>query len=338
MAEIRRYWFVHHMRSEQNSHVLLFRDGRLVKAGRGLSFWFLPMVASIAEVPVDDRELNFLFHGHSSDHQAVVVQGTVSWRVTHAELLAQRLDFTLDLASGRYKREPLEQVAGLLTNLAQSFAEACTASEPVRGLLEAGVGPIRDAVAAGFHANTSLRDMGIEATAIHVASVRPSSDVERALQTPARELIQQRADQATFERRATAVENERAIAENELHNRIELAKREEALIDQRGLNSRREAQEAAGAGLIVTRGDAEQALIAAEAESSSLALVEKARVDAEHARMDIYRDLPQGVIMGLAAQRLAENLTHIDHLNISPELLGPLLTSLVSAGTDKLRG
>ena len=56
--------------------------------------------------------------------------------------------------------------------------------------------------------------------------MRPEPDVERALQTPARELVQQEADRATFERRALAVDSERAIAENELANQIELATRE----------------------------------------------------------------------------------------------------------------
>ena len=41
-----------------------------------------------------------------------------------------------------------------------------------------------------------------------------------------------RADEAAFARRAMAVEKERAIQENELQNRIELAKKEEGLIEQ----------------------------------------------------------------------------------------------------------
>jgi hypothetical protein len=337
MAEIRKYWLVRHLRSEQNAHVLVYRGGKLVTAGRGLAFWFLPMKASIAEVPVDDRELSFLFHGTSSDHQETVVQGTLTWRVTHPELLAQRVEFTVDLDTGRYRREPLEQVAGLLTNLAQRFAEACTAGASIRGLIESGVTPLRDRIEAGFAAETALGEMGIAVGTVHVASVRPSSDLEKALQTPARESIQQGADQATFGRRASAVEQERAIAENELKNRIELARQEIALIDQRGVNGRREAEEAAVASLIVSEGESERTLVTARGEAESITLVEKSNVDAERARIDIYRDLPQGVMMGLAARDLAANLTSIEHLSVSPELLGPLLTQLVAAGTDKLR-
>jgi hypothetical protein len=66
--------------------------------------------------------------------------------------------------------------------------------------------------------------------------------VEKALRTPAREQIQRNADRATCERRGLAVERERAIAENELQNQIELARREEQVVAQRGANARRQAE------------------------------------------------------------------------------------------------
>ena len=80
-----------------------------------------------------------------------------------------------------------------------------------------------------------------------MVAVRPEPEVEKALRTPTRERVQQEADKATFERRAVAVERERAIGENELQTQIELARREEQLVIQRGVNTRREAEEAAAA-------------------------------------------------------------------------------------------
>ena len=71
-----------------------------------------------------------------------------------------------------------------------------------------------------------------------VRSVRAEADMEKFLQTPAREQAQTEADKSTFERRALAVERERAIAENELANRIELAVREQELVTQEGTNAR----------------------------------------------------------------------------------------------------
>jgi hypothetical protein len=138
--------------------------------------------------------------------------------------------------------------------------------------------------------------------------------LERALQTPTFEGLQQKADEAVFERRALAVEKERAIAENELHNKTELARREQELI----------AQEAANAGNRA-EGTRDAMQIAADGEASRVRTVEQARADMEQARMAIYRDLSSHVLLGLAARELAGKLTKIDHLNVTPDLLATVL-------------
>lgn len=53
---------------------------------------------------------------------------------------------------------------------------------------------------------------------IRFALLRPEPEVERALQLPAREQVQQEADKATFERRALAVERA-AVGENNWRTR-----------------------------------------------------------------------------------------------------------------------
>src|SRR6185295_3993841 len=78
MAKISSLLFFRHVRGEPTSHVLFFKDGKLKKSGRGLSFWFYPLDTNLAEVPLDDREIPFLFHGHSSDFQDVTVQGVIT--------------------------------------------------------------------------------------------------------------------------------------------------------------------------------------------------------------------------------------------------------------------
>lgn len=336
MAQIHCYPFLRHVRSEPSSHILYYRRGRLVKSGRGLAFWFHPLSAAIAEVPVDDREQTFLFTGRSEDFQEVVVQGAITYRVTDPEVLAARVDFSLDLDRGVYRKEPLEQLAALVTQLAQQFALETIAKDPLRTTLTEGVGEIRERIQAGFEANQELRQMGVEVVAVRVASASPASEVEKALQTPSREAIQQQADQATFERRALAVEKERAIAENELQNQIELARREETLISQRGQNEQRRALEEAEMRRIEAESAAERARLAAASQAEGIRAVEAARVEAEREKMKIYQRLPTAVLFGLAAQQLAGKLETIEHLNLSPDALGPLLTSLMSAGARKL--
>ena len=47
-------------------------------------------------------------------------------------------------------------------------------------------------------------------------------------------------------------------------------------------------------------------------------------------------DLPQEILMGLAAREFAGKLTAIEHLNVTPDLLGNLLGDLARAGTRHL--
>jgi hypothetical protein len=169
--------------------------------------------------------------------------------------------------------------------------------------------------------------------------VAPEPEIERALEAPVRERLQQAADEAGFERRALAVAKERAIQDNELQNQIELAKREEALIRQRGVNEQRRLEDEASAARIASETKAQVAKVeaASEAERDALrartraeatALVERARVEAEAARMAIYRDMPQAVLLGLAAQEAASKLSSIEHVRIEPDSLKHLAQGL----------
>jgi regulator of protease activity HflC (stomatin/prohibitin superfamily) len=336
MAEITRLPFVHHLRADSSSHVLQYRKGELRRSGRGLAFWFHPLSNSLAEVPVDDRDVSLLFHGRSADFQDVTVQGLLTYRVARPELVAERVDFTIDPGYGTYRRQPLEAITVVLTGLAQEHAWSYVATTPLREVLTDGPVRIRERVEAALGADASVAGMGIAIVSVRISSVAPTPDLEKALEAPAREKIQQSADEATFERRALAVEKERAIQENELQNQIELARRQEQLIAQQGQNVRRQTIDKADAKRIATETSAEFSRIEASAQADAVRVVEGARAEAERARMDVYKAVPPATLLGLAARRLAGKLERIDHLNVSPEMLGPMLLDLLHAGTRSL--
>jgi regulator of protease activity HflC (stomatin/prohibitin superfamily) len=347
MADIRNFLIARHLRADASMHVLHYRGARLVRQGRGLAFWFLPMSASIAEVPVDDRELSILFHARSSDFQDVTAQGIVTYRIVEPATLADRIDFTIDLASGAYLKQPLDRIGLHVTELARQHAAGWIGATPIRSVLTEGPALIREKVEHGLAEDAGLGAMGLAIASVRISSVKPTPDVEKALAAPTREHIQQLSDEAAFARRALAVDKERAIQENELANQIELAKREEQLIAQRGQNARRQSVEQAEAERIASdaaaarlgvkaASDASQALVMGEATSKSIRLVEGARVDVERARMEVMSAVPSSVLLALAAQQLAGKLQRIEHLNLSPDALGPMLQSLIGAGTRRL--
>jgi regulator of protease activity HflC (stomatin/prohibitin superfamily) len=336
MAEIRKFPIWRHLRGDPNFHVLRFRRGVLCESARGPSFWFHPMNASIVEVPMDDRELPFLYHARSRDFQDVTVQGVISFRVTEPEKLAERVDFSIDLATGLLKEQPMDKLAALVTELAQQSTWDYLVHTELVEILEHGFEEIRTRIGTALDRDESLESMGLEIVAVRIAAVRPEPEVEKALRTPTRESIQQHADEATFQRRALAVEKERAIQENELQNQIELSRREAALIEQQGQNERNRAREHAQASLIKAESRAEQSTVEARAKADNIESIEQARVNAESQRMNIYRDFPSEMLLGLAADKLAGKLQRIEHLNLTPDLLGGMLTRLMHAGTDRL--
>jgi regulator of protease activity HflC (stomatin/prohibitin superfamily) len=328
MADITTLPLVRHLRAEPTSHVLRYRRGRLAAEGPGLAFWFRPISAAVAEVPLDDRELPFLFRARSRDFQALTVQGVITFRVADPGRLARRVDFTVDLDSGRWTEAPLEQVSGLLTQLAQQFVIDELVALDLRAILADGVAPIRDRIAAGLADEPALAELGLEVVAVRVAAVAPSAEMEKALQQPSREAIQQQADQATFQRRAIAVDSERAISENELANRIELARREEELVARTGANERRRAEEDAAAAKVAAEAEDERERLAARRKADAIDLVEQARLRAERERAEINAAVPPQVLLALALQELAGQLPKVDHLTITPDLLAPALSRL----------
>ena len=336
MSYIKRYPGICHLRAQPTSHVIRYRKGKTTYSGRGGTFWFRPLNAAVAEVPVEDREQTFLFTGRTDDFQDVAVSGTITYRVADPELAARRIDFTIDLKRGVFLKEPLERLAQMVTQTAQQLALDWIAHRPLADVLRMSVQDLRPLLIEGLANDASLADVGLEVGAVRVTRVNPNPDLEKALQAPTRERMQQVADEATFQRRALAVEKERAIAEAELNNRVELAKREEQLIEQEGANTKHRAADEAQAKLIEAEAQAERAKLGAEAEAEGIVLVEAAQVKGEQDRINIYRDLPNQVMMGLATRELAANLGKIDHLNLGSDGIAALLQNLMTAGTKRL--
>jgi regulator of protease activity HflC (stomatin/prohibitin superfamily) len=321
VAQLKQYGVFRQLRSEASAHIQLYKNGRLRKSGRGLAFWFVADGASIAETPMDDRDLPFLFNSRSKDFQEITVQGMIGWRVADAEKLASRIDFSIDLAKGVHLGQPMDQIATLFTGLARQLSVGYLAGLDVGALLAAGVQPLNEGMTQGLVGAEQLAAMGLQVVSVRVADISPTTELKRALQTPTFERLQQQADEATFERRALAVDKERAIAENELRNKIELARREKELIEREDENARNRATAEAAAKKINN---------AAEAEA--IRTVEQARTDMERARMAVYVDLPPAVLMGLAARDFAARLQSIEHLNVTPDLASLIGDALSGAG------
>ncbi len=339
MADVTRRFFLRHLRGAPTNWVRHHVKGSTKHEGVGQSFWYRPLNAVLSEVPVDDRELPLLFHARTSDFADVTVQATVTYRISEPATAAQCLDFSVDPERGTWRAQPLDQVATLLAELAQQPALDLLARLPLTEALTAGIAPVREAVSSALRSDPRLTETGVSVASARVVAIRPEPDLERALQTPTREAVQQEADRATYARRALAVEQERAIAENEMQSKIELARREEQLVEQHGTNTRRKAELDSAAALVAATSSADRSRITAaaeaqadtvraEARASGVRAVGLAEGDAEAAKLAAYREMPPAILQALALRELAGQLPEIGQLTVTPDVVTGLLNRL----------
>ncbi|MCB1636842.1 MAG: hypothetical protein KDI51_19800, partial [Xanthomonadales bacterium] len=106
------------LRAEPNQLILHFRGGRLVRKGAGMAYWFSPLSAAIAMLPIEDCQSTFVLNEHTADFQSIKVQSTISYRIVDAEKAASRFNFSLSIDHGAWLEQPLDRLASVLAQRA----------------------------------------------------------------------------------------------------------------------------------------------------------------------------------------------------------------------------
>ena len=328
MADIKRRGPWRHYRGTPTTYVRQLKRGELVREGAGLAFWFRPLTGALSEVPIDDREIAFTFRARTRDFQEVAVQTTVTFRFAQPATAAARLDFGVNPDNGQLRARPLDQIGGMLTGLAQQYALDLVGELDLTDAVVRGPALIRDGVATGLIGDRRLAEVGLTVIGVRIAGVVADPEVQRGLETPTREAVQGQADKATYERRALAVERERAIAENEMANQIELARREQTLVAQRGANDRKRAEEDAAAQALTAAGKADRTRVLAEADAFRTRTVGEAEAQAEQAKLAALADVDPAKLLALALREVGGQLPQIGQLTVTPDLVTKLVGAL----------
>lgn len=335
MATIRHYGFFNHARVEASAFLAVFSNGKVKQTGRGLAVWFAPQGAtSLVEVPADERVHELAISATTRDFQTVSVQGTATWRAADPMTLADRIDFSLDLSNGAYRADPITQVEGLIDGLVTVAIERYVAARAVGEVLAAGVGPLLSTIETEIAASPRLASIGVELAGVRLTSLTPSPELVRALRQPTVERLQQAADEATFARRAAAVEKEAAIAENETKARIKLEEERALLIARERDNEVARAEAARETAQVAAASSAQTQEIASKAEAEAILRLDEARLKAERERAEITRSLPQIVVV---ADALKQGLgaSKIGTLNLGPDVVSLISEALAKVASGK---
>lgn len=330
---------MHFIKSEPTQHILYFRNGKLRREGEGLSFFYFAPTAGIALVPTASADDPFIVQETTADFQEVTVQGQVSYRVQDPRRLAQMMNYNLD-ARGKYASDDPTKLSQRVLHQVQVLMRSEIQALDLRAVLAAG-DRLGHKVAATLAASPVIVALGIEVLGLSVLAVRPKPETTRALEAEAREELLRRADEATYSRRNAAVEQERAIKENELNTEIAVeGKRRqvrEAQMDvERAVHAKRQEIER----------EAMEGKIELEQRNRELVglVAENARADADAraygiaAAMKAFTGADPSIVLALATsgmqpdqiiatafRSLAENAQRIGELNIQPDLLRELM-------------
>jgi regulator of protease activity HflC (stomatin/prohibitin superfamily) len=330
---------IHYIKSAPTQHIIHYQGGRRKRSGTGLSFFYFQPAASIVLVPANSADVPYIFNEISADFQPVTVQGQLTYRINQPEQTAALLDYSINPV-GKYLSDDPQKLSVRLVNLLQVSTRAeiqrMTLKEAVRASREIAI-----EVLTGLKANTDLNNLGVEVLAVTIEAIRPTPETSRALEAEAREALLRRADQAIYERRNSAVEQERLIKENELNTEIAVEEKKRQIRETK-INAdlaveakEQQVRESKLAGQIKLEQDrvklvaAKTQNIQTEADAQAYTIEASLRslrdLDPELLQMLAVQSVEPRLMVSMALKEIAKNAGKIGNLNISPDLLNALM-------------
>lgn len=329
---------INFIKFDSMTYVIKFNNGKVVKEGRGLSFFYYAPTTSISAVPMGSNNLPFIFSETTKDYQTVTIQGQITYKIGNPRQLADVLDFTVN-AKGIYKKDDTEKLNQTIVNESQtatsSFIHQLGLKEAIRAAKI-----IETKIIEGLSNSQAIKLLGIEILTINILAIKATPEMERALETETRENLQQEADQAIYARRNFAVEQERKIKESELNTEIAIEEKNKQIAEKQAETEVQKAE--SNLKLREMRVEADIAI-----ENQRKVLLEqktanqKKEADAQGYVLETtlrpYKEMDWKILTALnnnpdpkfnismAFRELAENAGKIGNLNISPELLDTLL-------------
>jgi len=283
--------FINYFKGEPNQYVIRYKNGKAVKHGEGLDFWYFPYNTSIAVVNNVSQDALFIFNESTANFQEVAIQGQLTYRFEAPLKAAKYLDFSIQPKTGKYRSKDVDKLNQRVINAVQLHTR-----KGMNGLILdkalTSAKELSNLVLRAVREEDSLKKLGVVVESLYFTAVTPSPEMQKALEAEYREGLQRNADKAIYDRRASSVEEELKIKKREMETEIELEERRKELVEMQ----------------------AENGLKLAEAEAK-----------AEEMKLNPYGNLAPQALVGLALKEFAGNAGNIGNLSITPDMLGQII-------------
>ncbi len=282
---------IKYYKGDPGMFLLSYTGGKAKPFGTGRSLWYMPYNTTLACVPVLSQVTPFIFKESTANYQEVSIQGQLTYRLTDPVKAANFLDFTIDV-KGNYRSEDLEKLTQRIVNTVQAFTRSGMNSMD----LESALNQVKDlsgTVLEHVRQEQDIKELGVYVENLHFISVNATPEMRKALEANYRESLQKRADQAIYDRRAAALEEERKLKQREMDTEVELEDRRKDLVNMQAQNN----------------------LTLAEADAK-----------AEELKLNPYGELAPQALVGLALKEWAANAGTVENLSIGADMLSQLIT------------
>ncbi len=309
------------IKADPTTYVIHFRNGEVRREGTGRSFFYFGPNSSIVLIPAKSVDVPFIFNEVTSDFQTVAVQGQFSYRIVEPLKLAELLDFSID-EKGAFRSDDPELLKQRLTNVVRVLLREVVCVLPLEQALTLS-GPTAKSVLTSLSTAEVVRQFGVEIIDFTILAVSATPEMSRALEATTRELLQKRSDEAIYNRRDAAVDQERIIKENELRTDVSVEEKKRLI---------RETKMAADIAVEEQRALLMEQKVAndrkeADSRAYGLEAILKPLKDADWKTLTaaLSGNMKPDMMIATAFRELAENASRIGELNISPELLTSLM-------------
>src|SRR5215813_9806870 len=137
-----------YMKTAPTTYVLHFRNGKLLREGAGLSFFYYAPTSTIVTVGMASADAPFAFPESTADFQTVTIQGQITYRVSDPKRLAALLNYTLARDGETYVSEDPEKLPERVIHVVNVLARAELQKLPLREAIRASDDIVRAVKAA----------------------------------------------------------------------------------------------------------------------------------------------------------------------------------------------
>ena len=334
---------IRYRKFESTDYVIKVKKGSIIDCGPGLSFFYNTMTTSMMVIPTTAFDTSFAYDDiMTADFQKLNVQGDISYIIANYEKAAKMVNFSYKDTKKEYETvlsQAKATMAKRILNLTKVYIANFISTRQVREAIKTAE-ELAQVLRNALREDETIREYGIKILAVSILGISPQPDTRKALEAATREEILKQQDDAIYKRRNSAIEQERAIKENELNTEIKIAEKEKERKEkemetsrmlqekQAELDARKIADdinlEEEKKKLVNLQTENEKKKSDAKAYDSQVLLATFAGVDSEIIKALAISGMDSKALIAKAFAEIGDKADKIGMLNVSPDLLETL--------------